>query len=85
MFRIGIDLGGTKIEGIVLDETGNERFRERIPTEQDQGYRHILDRIHGLYQTLVATVQGQASTSASGRPAPSPCARACSRTPIPSA
>ena len=30
--RIGIDLGGTKIEGIVLDEAGKERARLRIPT-----------------------------------------------------
>lgn len=27
--RIGIDLGGTKIEGIVLDHGGNELLRER--------------------------------------------------------
>ncbi|HZQ01833.1 MAG TPA: ROK family protein [Reyranella sp.] len=30
--RIGIDLGGTKIEGIVLDKGGVERARKRIPT-----------------------------------------------------
>ena len=30
--RIGIDLGGTKIEGIVLDGAGCERARRRIPT-----------------------------------------------------
>jgi fructokinase len=30
--RIGIDLGGTKIEGLVLDRTGEERARLRIPT-----------------------------------------------------
>ena len=32
MFRIGIDLGGTKIEGIVLDEQDKEFFRKRIET-----------------------------------------------------
>jgi fructokinase len=30
--RIGIDLGGTKIEGIVLDDEGGERARLRVPT-----------------------------------------------------
>src|SRR5258708_3318486 len=30
--RIGIDLGGTKIEGVVLDKGGVERARLRIPT-----------------------------------------------------
>ena len=32
MFRIGIDLGGTKIEGIVLHGQGRELFRKRIET-----------------------------------------------------
>jgi fructokinase len=30
--RIGIDLGGTKIEGIVLDDAGKERARLRVAT-----------------------------------------------------
>ena len=30
--RIGIDLGGTKIEAIALDDRGGERFRRRIAT-----------------------------------------------------
>lgn len=30
--RIGIDIGGTKIEGIALDSAGQTLFRERIPT-----------------------------------------------------
>mgnify|MGYP002630059417 FL=1 len=33
--RIGIDLGGTKIEGVVLAAGGLERARLRIPTPQD--------------------------------------------------
>jgi fructokinase len=32
MMRIGIDLGGTKIEGIVLDDAGRERARLRVAT-----------------------------------------------------
>jgi fructokinase len=31
-FRIGIDLGGTKIEAIALVASGEEAFRQRIPT-----------------------------------------------------
>jgi fructokinase len=34
MLKIGIDLGGTKIEGIVLDDHNNTVVRKRIPTEQ---------------------------------------------------
>ena len=35
MFRFGIDLGGTKIEIIALDENGNECHRRRIATPHD--------------------------------------------------
>lgn len=34
MIRIGIDLGGTKIEGIALDEAGNELLRHRVATPE---------------------------------------------------
>jgi fructokinase len=30
--RIGIDLGGTKIEALALDDDGQQRHRERLPT-----------------------------------------------------
>ena len=33
--RIGIDLGGTKIEAIAIDGDGRERFRRRIPAPRD--------------------------------------------------
>ncbi|MEO8486079.1 MAG: ROK family protein [Betaproteobacteria bacterium] len=32
--RIGVDLGGTKIEALALDGAGHERFRRRVPTPQ---------------------------------------------------
>ncbi|NLI75554.1 MAG: fructokinase [Candidatus Riflebacteria bacterium] len=35
--RIGIDLGGTKIEGIALDHTGAELARRRVPTPREYG------------------------------------------------
>jgi predicted NBD/HSP70 family sugar kinase len=43
----GIDLGGTKIEGIVIDKEAPEKVlcRERIQTEGDRGYEHVLDNI----------------------------------------
>jgi fructokinase len=43
--RIGIDLGGTKIEGIVLDSSGVERARERIDTPS------------GPYEDTIAAIQ----------------------------
>ncbi len=57
MFRIGIDLGGTKIEGIILDDQGKELFRKRIETQQEQGYRHILGRIRELYSEMAGRGQ----------------------------
>jgi fructokinase len=45
--RIGIDLGGTKIEGIALDPDGVERFRGRIPTPRGD-YEATLEAITGL-------------------------------------
>lgn len=52
MGRIGIDLGGTKIEGIVLGRDGNERIRKRIPTERENGYKSIVERIGNLVSDL---------------------------------
>ena len=68
MFRIGIDLGGTKIEGIVLDENGAELFRKRIETEQQKGYGHILNRITSLYGDLAASIRGTAHRIGIGTP-----------------
>ena len=49
--RIGIDLGGTKIEGIAIDETGEERYRTRIEAPRGD-YRATLDAITGLVRTI---------------------------------
>ena len=68
MYRIGIDLGGTKIEGVVLDASGKEIIRKRIPTERDHGYRHILNRLKSMHDDLVAAVPGQPTTFGIGTP-----------------
>ena len=52
MLKLGIDLGGTKIEGILLDEKGREINRKRIPTQRDDGYDAIVDRICSLVYEL---------------------------------
>ena len=53
MNRIGIDLGGTKIEGILTDENYKIITRKRIPTNQDEGYNSILESIKNLILELV--------------------------------
>ena len=47
MNRIGIDLGGTKIESILLDENLNVLHRKRVPTPQND-YQKILESIFNL-------------------------------------
>lgn len=52
-FLWGIDLGGTKIEGIILDSKTQEVIlRTRIPTEKEKGYHHIVNQIHTLVQNM---------------------------------
>ncbi len=49
----GIDLGGTKIEGMILNAETNEIIaRERIPTEANLGYEHIIGQITKLLNIL---------------------------------
>jgi N-acetylglucosamine kinase len=52
--RWGIDLGGTKIEGVILDQADPSRalHRLRVPTEAEQGYEHILGQISLLVNRL---------------------------------
>ena len=51
MMRIGIDMGGTKIEGIALDENGEELFRIRIKTPRND-YDGTVKAITGIVEEL---------------------------------
>ncbi len=53
--RIGVDLGGTKIEAIALDRTGTERFRQRINTPQGD-YTATVRAIAGIVAQVQAEV-----------------------------
>jgi fructokinase len=55
--RIGIDLGGTKIEGIVLGADGRELIRERVPTPGGN-YRATLAAVHELVLRLESRAGG---------------------------
>src|SRR5215831_461374 len=50
----GIDLGGTKIEGVILPSLDDPRplLRTRIDTEGNKGYEHIVSQIHRLVQMM---------------------------------
>ena len=47
MYKLGVDLGGTKTEAVLLDENFNVIKRKRIPTPQND-YQKILDSISSL-------------------------------------
>jgi fructokinase len=57
---IGIDFGGTKIEGVVLDERGAEHGRRRIATPRDN-YDRSIAAIRDLVSGLAASLDGPAS------------------------
>tara|TARA_B100000029_G_scaffold15455_1_gene15913 strand:- start:89 stop:958 length:870 start_codon:yes stop_codon:yes gene_type:complete len=52
MNKIGVDLGGTKIEGIIIDENYETIKRKRIPTNQENGYDSILQSVKDLIHDL---------------------------------
>lgn len=54
-FRIGLDLGGTKIEVIVLGSDSAEYFRKRVPTPQHD-YQATLQAVAGLVADAEAAV-----------------------------
>ena len=47
LYKIGVDLGGTKIEIIVLDDNLNVLERKRVPTPQNN-YDEIINTIVSL-------------------------------------
>ncbi|MGO2303164.1 MAG: fructokinase [Providencia sp.] len=64
--RIGIDLGGTKIEVIALDDAGDSLFRKRIPTPRGD-YLATLNAIVGLVNDAEAAT-GMTGTVGVGIP-----------------
>jgi fructokinase len=61
-FALGLDLGGTKIEAVVLRERAavdeaasiDELARVRVPTVREEGYEAVLARAVGLARTTLA-------------------------------
>ena len=64
--RIGVDLGGTKIEAVVLDRKGTVLLRERVPTPSGD-YEGTVAAVAGLVGDLEREV-GAACTVGVGTP-----------------
>jgi fructokinase len=67
--RIGIDLGGTKIEAIALDADGRQLARTRIPTPRDD-YDRTLDAIAGLVASLEGSTRASVGVAIPGAISP---------------
>ena len=69
--RIGIDLGGTKIEAVALDRGGAERFRQRVATpagSYDNTVRAVAALVAAADSAVVAFADGVAASVGVGIP-----------------
>jgi fructokinase len=57
--RIGVDLGGTKIEAVALAADGGETFRQRVPTPRD--YAGTIAALGAIVAEAEAAVGGTAT------------------------
>lgn len=53
-YVIGIDLGGTKIKGIISDKLGNILVEETVQTMAQDGENAVLDRMISVIDKLIA-------------------------------
>ncbi|HTO49039.1 MAG TPA: ROK family protein [Burkholderiales bacterium] len=65
--RFGVDLGGTKTEGVILDGERREVWRERTPTDASS-YDAVLSGVERLYRRMRGTVHDAPHTLGIGTP-----------------
>lgn len=63
--KIGVDIGGTKIEVLALDEDGSEAWRQRVPSPRD--YAGTIAAVVGLVRAAEAEL-GASATVGVGLP-----------------
>ena len=68
IYKIGIDIGLTKIECAVLDSNNNIIYRERTSTENEQGTTHIYSKVKEIYQDALNKTKVQNFTIGIGIP-----------------
>ncbi|MGP4081605.1 ROK family protein [Pseudalkalibacillus sp. R45] len=44
-YDIGIDLGGTNMKAVAMDQDGTIKLQHKIPTEAEKGREHVISRI----------------------------------------
>jgi fructokinase len=63
--RIGVDLGGTKIAGIILDDDGQVAAEARVPTPRED-YRGSIAAVRDMVARLESAAGGPAGTASVG-------------------
>lgn len=62
-YRIGIDLGGTKIESVLLSPDRTELYRERISTPAGNNYDAIVKAVYEQIRAMVEKIPGNSDFS----------------------
>lgn len=70
MTSLGIDVGGTKLLGVVIDDAGNVLFEERLPTPM--GKQALLDALADLANRLCDKTTGSDAPTTLGLGIPGP-------------
>jgi glucokinase len=68
-YAIGIDVGGTKIAGALVDRTGHVSARVRYPTHAQEGTSAVLERIVSCIRELQEASPGLVAGIGIGAPA----------------
>ena len=55
-WKIGVDLGGTKAEVILLDPSDRERFRNRVSTPRDGDYESVVRTLRDAVQDAAEAI-----------------------------
>lgn len=50
---IGIDIGGTGIKGIIIDEKGNVFAKDSIPTEAERGADNLAENVSAMIENML--------------------------------
>jgi glucokinase len=67
---IGIDLGGSKIAGVLTTHTGKILMETKIPTEASQGKKHVFNNIKKTIQVLTHSEKSKIEAIGIGAPGP---------------
>ena len=55
LYRIGIDLGGTNIKGILVSSIGEVRAKHLCPTDTERGPNGVAESISELTDNLLSS------------------------------